>query len=109
MPESFERGALTEATYLILLALTTPMHGYGVMQTISDMTNARVVLGAGTLYGALNLLLEKQWIAVTPQSAGGRKKEYTLTQSGKAAIYQEMQRLEELTRLGKQYMGGETV
>ena len=49
-------GALTETTFLILLALYEPKHGYGIMQFIEDETNGRVSLGAGTLYGAINTL-----------------------------------------------------
>ena len=106
MPESNDRGALTEATFLILLALTTPMHGYGVMQTVSDITNERVQLGAGTLYGALNLLLDKAWIKTMPGSEKDRKQEYALTEAGHAAVCQETLRLQELLALSKQYAGG---
>ena len=44
---------LTEAFYYILLALRKPNHGYGITQEVDEMTNGRVQLGAGTLYGAL--------------------------------------------------------
>ena len=50
MPESNERGALTEAVFYILLSLYTPMHGYRIMQTVRELSNSRVDLGAGTLY-----------------------------------------------------------
>ena len=56
-------GALTEVTFYILLALYTPRHGYAVMQFIEEKTGGRLVLGAGTLYGALNTLADKGWIA----------------------------------------------
>ena len=62
MPESSERGALTEAVFYILLSLFAPMHGYGIMQNVKELSGGRVVLGPGTLYGALNTLLEKGWI-----------------------------------------------
>ncbi len=62
MPESTERGALTEAVYYILLSVYEAMHGYGIMQNIKELSNGRVSLGAGTLYGAINTLLEKGWI-----------------------------------------------
>lgn len=103
MPESFERGALTEATCLILLSLYEPRHGYGVMQHIASVTNGRVNLGAGTLYGAINLLLDKGWIAV----AGGeeRRKIYRVTPEGKWVTEIEMTRLSELLSIGKAVMG----
>jgi len=55
-----EQSALTEGVFLILISLVTPRHGYAVMQNIETLTNGRVVLGAGTLYGAINTLLEKE-------------------------------------------------
>ncbi|MBQ4101229.1 MAG: PadR family transcriptional regulator, partial [Oscillospiraceae bacterium] len=48
--------ALTEAVYYILLSLTKPMHGYGIMQNVETLSNGRVKLAAGTLYGAINTL-----------------------------------------------------
>ncbi len=39
---------LTEATYYILLSLVKPMHGYGIMQLVEEMTNGEVKLGPGT-------------------------------------------------------------
>lgn len=50
---------LTEALYYILLVLGEPLHGYGIIQTVSAITGERVLLGPGTLYGALNTLLER--------------------------------------------------
>lgn len=35
---------LTEATYYILLSLVKPMHGYGIMQMVEEMTNGEVKL-----------------------------------------------------------------
>ena len=48
------QAALTEAVYYILLSLVTPRHGYGIMQETERMSNGRVKLAAGTLYGAIN-------------------------------------------------------
>ena len=53
---------LTESTYYILLALHKPQHGYGIMQQVESLSDGRVHLAAGTLYGALNVLCEKEWI-----------------------------------------------
>lgn len=53
---------LTEGVYYILLSLYEPRHGYGIMQYVSNISNGRVELGAGTLYGALKSLVEKKWI-----------------------------------------------
>ena len=106
MPESSERGALTEAVFYILLSLYTPMHGYRIMQAVKELSNGRVSLGAGTLYGALNTLLEKKWIAPMPGEADSRKKEYQITAEGKAVVKEEIARLEELIANGKRIVRG---
>ena len=79
MPESFERGALTEAVYYVLLSLFEANHGYGIMQQVEEMSGGRVKLGAGTLYGALNSLVAKKWIKLLNEYGGTRKKEYIIT------------------------------
>ena len=65
-----ETSALTESTYYILLSLWTPQHGYGIMQQTEQLSGERVRLAAGTLYGALNALCEKGWIAPLPVAHG---------------------------------------
>jgi DNA-binding PadR family transcriptional regulator len=94
MPESLDRGALTEAVFYILLSLHKPTHGYAIMQEIERMTKGRVALGAGTLYGAINALERKRWIAAVPGS--GRKKDYVITETGKAVYLAELDRLRAL-------------
>ncbi|MBE5961618.1 MAG: PadR family transcriptional regulator [Lachnospiraceae bacterium] len=53
---------LTEVTFYILLAVRRSNHGYGIIQKISELTDGRVVLGPGTLYGSVNTFLKKGWI-----------------------------------------------
>ena len=81
---------LTEAVYYILLSLTEPLHGYGIMQKAEQLSSGRVRLAAGTLYGALNTLLEKGWIAAGAQE--GRQKRYRLTPQGREALTGELDR-----------------
>lgn len=107
MPESSERGALTEAVFYILLSLYTPMHGYGIMQNVSKLSGGRVNLGAGTLYGALNTLLEKNWILALQIDKDSRKKEYVITPLGQTAAQTEMERLKELLENARQIIGGQ--
>jgi len=97
-----EQGALTEGVYLILISMLEPRHGYAVMQNIEVLTEGRVILGAGTLYGAINNLLEKEWICAVKHSAESRKKEYVITPIGRTVLQAEIRRLEELIKIGKQ-------
>ena len=62
MRDNIKGGALTEVTFFVLLSLYQPKHGYSIMQFIEKKTNGRLVLGAGTLYGALTSLEDKGWI-----------------------------------------------
>lgn len=96
--------ALTEAVYYILLSLLTPRHGYGIMQNAELLSAGRVKLAAGTLYGAINSLLEKGWIMALPGEKDSRKKEYLITEDGKAVLKAEIQRLKELVENGTRMM-----
>ena len=93
-----EHIALTESTYYILLSLYKPLHGYGIMQRAAELSGGRVRLAAGTLYGALNALVDKGWIALLPVE--GRKKEYRLTSDGEKILKNELERLRELVASG---------
>ena len=93
-----EQIALTETTYYILLSLYQPLHGYGIMQRAAELSGGRVRLAAGTLYGALNALVEKGWIMLLPVE--GRKKEYRLTPRGLEVLQKELARLRELLAAG---------
>ena len=94
-----ENIALTEAVYYILLSLSQPLHGYGIMQNAEQLSGGRVRLAAGTLYGALNTLLERGWIKALEEN--GRKKEYEITEAGKDAVRREIVRLRELVANGE--------
>lgn len=98
--------ALTEAVYYILLSLHQPMHGYGIMKNVEQLSSGRVNLAAGTLYGAINTLLERGWIIFSPGERNSRKKEYVITESGKQATHDELMRLKELVCNGDKVIGG---
>ena len=99
-----ENIALTEAVYFILLTLTSPLHGYGIMQRTEQLSKGRVRLAAGTLYGALNTLCEKGWIRELPVQAGSRKKEYVITESGRDVLDHELNRLRQLVNAGEEIL-----
>ena len=99
---------LTEAFYYILLALRKPNHGYGVIQEIEELTGGRVVVGPGTLYGALQTMQKREWIRIYSQDTESRKKkEYIITDLGRAAFEAEKSRLEELLSNAKLMEEGE--
>ena len=93
--------ALTEAVYYILLSLMEPLHGYGIMQNVEQLSNGRLRLAAGTLYGAISSMLEKGWITALDGAADSRKKEYVITETGREVLRGECARWKELVENGR--------
>ena len=98
-----ESIALTEAVYYILLSLCSPLHGYGIMQRVEEMSAGRVKLAA--LYGALNTLKERGWITLEG-GADGRRKDYAITEKGRQVLMAELARLKELVQNGEKVLEG---
>ena len=99
---------MSESYYYILLCLAKGAnHGYGIMQEAERMSNGRVKLAAGTLYGAINGLLDRGWIKAVPGAEDSRRKEYALTEAGREALNRELDRLRELVENGEIVLGGE--
>jgi DNA-binding PadR family transcriptional regulator len=93
---------LGEAVLLILLSLAErPRHGYALMKDIENLSEGRVRLSTGTLYGALRRLLQDQWIQRFEQADTSREKQaYRLTAEGRKQLQLEMDRMRQLTRAG---------
>ena len=54
-----ENLPLSEAVFFILLSLAPgPKHGYAIMKDVQALSDSRVGLSTGTLYGALKRLLD---------------------------------------------------
>lgn len=87
---------LTESMYYVLLCFKKPLHGYGVMKRIDEMTNGRVKVGPGTLYNLI-ARFEKEKIVVNVESTNN-KKTYVLTDKGFALLEEEWKRLKQLVR-----------
>jgi DNA-binding PadR family transcriptional regulator len=95
-----ETKPLTEPILLILMSLADkPRHGYALMKDIETLSNGRVRLSTGTLYGALRRLLENQWIERFEQEDTSRDKQaYRLTQAGHGQLRLELDRMKQLMR-----------
>ncbi|WP_342434020.1 helix-turn-helix transcriptional regulator [Neobacillus sp. FSL H8-0543] len=106
MSESNNHTALSESTYYILLSLITPQHGYGIMQFIKKISNDRLTLAPGTLYGAIKALLDKDWIKLHNTDIAARKKVYVITDTGNRVLESEIVRLKELYQNGIEITGG---
>lgn len=94
----YSSGPMTEAMYYVLLALINPNHGYQLMTSIEQVSNGRVHMGPGTLYGVLTRLLKDNLIVVI--SDDGRRKTYAITKGGRTALSEEYNRLMSMVQDG---------
>lgn len=90
---------MTETAFYILLSLHEPRHGYGIILEVESITNKRITLGSGTVYGTLSKMEKDGMVSV--YSNEERKTVYEVTDLGKKLIRLEMKRLEELNRNAK--------
>ncbi len=92
---------ISEPVLLILLSLAEqPRHGYAILQDTERMSEGRVRLSTGTLYGALRRLLEEKWIERFKEQDHSRGKQaYRLTATGRRNLQMEVARLKTLTRV----------
>ena len=82
---------LTEQMFYILLCLKDECCGMDIMDKVKEMTDGRVLIGPGTLYNLLGQFVQEGYIAET--SASGKRRNYLLTEDGRAVLAQETERL----------------
>jgi len=109
-----EHEPLSETTYLILLTLVAePKHGYAIMKAVEALSEGRTRLSTGTLYGALNRLLEASWIERIdndePVQTRRLRKAYRLTHLGQTILTGEITRLQRLVTLARLQTGKEAL
>jgi len=97
---------LTETTFFILLSMASlPRHGYAILKDVTEISDSRIRLSAGTLYGTLARLLEQGWIerleGTESDETGRPRKEYKLTDLGQRILALETRRLESLVTLAR--------
>ena len=68
------------------------------MNAVSNISNGRVHMGPGTLYGVLARMQNDGMIVI--ESDDGRRKTYAITADGKSALKQEYNRLMALVENG---------
>lgn len=94
---------MTETAFYILLSLTEPRHGYGIIQHVDKITDGRIKLGSGTVYGTLGKMEKSQIISI--YSDENRKTIYEITEVGKRLIKAEIERIKELHDNAIKYEG----
>jgi len=104
---------LREPTFLILLSLSPgPKHGYAILKAVENLSEGRVKLSTGTLYGAIERLLDQGWIRrvedPVPSGASRKRKAYDLTELGRKVLNAEIARLRKLVSVAARQTAGET-
>ena len=101
MDEILSYLPLREPTFFILLSLSPgPKHGYAILKEVEALSEGRVMLSTGTLYGAIKRLLDRSWLKrVTdpiPNNTDRERKAYALTEQGRRVLNAETARLQKL-------------
>ena len=104
---------LTESTFLIMLSISSePRHGYAIIKEVESMSDGRVMLSTGTLYGAIKRLLQSHWIERVDESEEAKvqskrfRKAYRLSPKGQKILKAELARMRSLVSLAKQRSQG---
>ena len=105
MDEFLSRLPLREPTFFILLSLSPgPRHGYAIIKEVERLSEGRVKLSTGTLYGAIKRLLDEGWIRrvadPVPNHTERERKAYALTEAGRRVLNAEVARLKKIGQRG---------
>lgn len=87
---------ISEPTYFVLAALLDgPRHGYDIASTAAELSDNRVKLSAGTLYGALDRLSNAGQIELdSEETVNGRlRRYYRISSSGADIVVAESERM----------------
>jgi DNA-binding PadR family transcriptional regulator len=91
-----------DPTVLILTSLADgPKHGHGLAKDIESF--AGIVLGPGTLYGAITRLEERGLIEPLPSD--DRRHPYRLTTAGRTVLTETVTEMSKLTQVGASRLG----
>lgn len=91
---------LNYSGYLILHSLQKPAHGYQMMQYIERATAGQLTVGPATMYRTIADFLERDYIQLVSEE--GARKQYVLTERGKALLEKQDKFIELLYNMTKE-------
>jgi PadR family transcriptional regulator, regulatory protein PadR len=86
---------MTEPAFFILTALVgTPLHGYGIVREVEEISGGRVNLKIGSLYGVLERLVSDGLVEFDREEAhqGRLRRYYRISGAGRNALAAEAAR-----------------
>lgn len=102
---------LSPTTFHVLVAMAHgPRHGYAIAQDVEELTDGRIVMGPGTLYGSLQRMVSTGLIEETdnPGEDGlhaSRRRYYRMTALGGTALRVESERLLRVVNVAQERLG----
>ena len=91
---------LTDSVFYIMAALTTPRHGYAIMNLIEETTKGTVSIGPASIYTIIKKLLQQEFIYLYDDS-DSRRKTYLLTEKGREVLTEDIERRKVMIQLAE--------
>jgi DNA-binding PadR family transcriptional regulator len=88
---------MTETAFYILFCLQKPNHGYGIVQTVERLTEGRVRLAPGTMYGSLSKMERDGVIEFVREE--DKRKIYVITELGDEILKIELERIKRIYKI----------
>lgn len=95
----YESEELTDSIFLILLAMKNPIHGYGLMQKIEELTAGNISIGPATMYTTIKKMKAVNWISETENSDS--KIVYRMTEKGLQVLMKDYKRRKSIVDLAE--------
>lgn len=86
---------MTEQAFYVLTALVDePRHGYGIVGEVDELSEGRLRLKVGTLYGVLDRLVADELVEPDHEEvvSGRLRRYYRITEQGRTDLAREAQR-----------------
>ncbi len=99
---------MTGQAFFVLTALADgPRHGYGIVGEVTELSEGRVQLKIGSLYGVLDRLAAEGLIEPDREEAhdGRLRRYYRLTEEGRSALAEEAELRDATARVVRARLG----